>query len=293
MCNSVTGDSAKLGLFSNNLTTVFQAQWAVASAPGCPANGPLTGTTIPALSAVPFNHHVWLNESLITKTKRITILVCILFDKNDGKPAPTPTDTGAPDNAPLGQGQDHVPGLGNVPGTQDKLFGEFFKCFIIHKTITKQTLLFEAQDLDAPTGTPVAGDLAGVQTVSVPLRPIFHHTVVSFDNASWGASENTAGLVACTGNGFPAVLAGPAAYTSGACQPVSVGEYATYNTGLVVNPLSGPATVSELVSPNNTDALVAPDNSLSAVNTGPHGTASDASTSGGHFALFTANVPES
>jgi hypothetical protein len=293
LCNSVTGDSAKLGLFSNNLTTVFQAQWAVASAPGCPANGPLTGTTIPALSAVPFNHHVWLNETLVTKVKRITILVCILEDKNTDKPAPMPTDTGAPSDAPLGQGQDHVPGLGDVPGTQDKLHGDFFKCFIIHKVIKRQTILFEAQDLDAPTGTPVAGDLAGVQTVVVPLGPIFHHTVVSFDNATWGASENTATLVGCTGNGFPAVLAGPAAYTSGACQPISVGEYATYTAGLVVSPLTGPATATELVSPNNTDALMAPNNSLSAVNTGPHGTASDASTSGGHYALFTANVPES
>jgi len=38
---------------------------------------------------------------------------------------------------------------------------------------------------------------------------------------------------------------------------------------------------------------VAPNNSLSAVNTGPHGTASDASTTGGHYALFTANAPTS
>jgi len=292
-CNSVTGDSAKLGLFSNNLTTVFQAQWAVASAPGCPANGPLPGTTIPALSAVPFNHHVWLNESLVTKTKRVKLLICILKDKHNDQPVPTPTGTGAPDNSPFGGGQDHVPGLGNVPGTQDKLPNDFIKCFIIVKTFTKQTIVFEAQDLDAPTGTPVAGDLPGVQTVVVPLGPIFHHTVVSFDNASWGANETTTGMVACTGNGFPAVLAGPAAYTSDACQPISVGEYATFNVGAAVNPLSGPATVTELISPNNTGATVAPNNSLSAVNTGPHGTASDASTTGGHYALFTANAPTS
>jgi hypothetical protein len=288
-CNGTTGDSMKLGLHSSNLTTVFSAQWAVGSAPGCPANGPLTGTTIPALAAVPFNHHVWLNETLVTKVKRVRILICILKDKRDDQPVPTPSDT-APGGS-YGNGQDHVPGLGNLPGTQDKLPNDFIKCFIIVKTFQKQTVVFEAQDLDAPTGTPVAGDLPGVQTVVVPLFPIFHHTVVSFDNATWGANENTTGMVPCTGNGFPVVLAGPAAYTSDACQPANVAEYATYNVGPVVSPLSGPATVTELISPNNTGATVAPNNSLSAVNTGPHGTSPDASTAGGHFALFLANAP--
>ena len=290
-CNGTTGDSMKLGLHSANLTTVFQAQWALASAPGCPANGALPGTTIPALSAVPFGHHVWLNETLVTKVKRVKLLICIVIDKHDGKPAPEPTDTAPPSGSPVGQGQEHAPGLGALPGTQDKLDGFILKCRFVVKTFTRQTAVFEAQDLDAPTGTPVAGDLPGVQTVVVPLFPVFHHTVVSFDHASWGASANATALVPCAGNGFPVALAGPAAYTSAACQPGHVAEYATYSTGPVVSPLGGPATFTELVSPIAAGATMAPDNSLSPVNTGPHGTASDASVTGGHFALFYGNAP--
>ena len=207
-CNGTTGDSMKLGLHSANLTTVFQAQWALASAPGCPANGALPGTTIPALSAVPFGHHVWLNETLVTKVKRVKLLICIVIDKHDGKPAPEPTDTAPPSGSPFGQGQEHAPGLGALPGTQDKLDGFILKCRFVVKTFTRQTAVFEAQDLDAPTGTPVAGDLPGVQTVVVPLFPVFHHTVVSFDHASWGASANATALVPCAGNGFPVALAG-------------------------------------------------------------------------------------
>ena len=47
-------------------------------------------STFPGLAAVPFGHHVWVNETLITKVKRVRLLVCVLFGHN-GHPVPTPS----------------------------------------------------------------------------------------------------------------------------------------------------------------------------------------------------------
>ena len=186
-----------------------------------------------------------------------------------------------------------MPGLGNVPGVRNILPGFSLHCRIIVRTFQVHKILFEAQDLDALTATPVSGDLAGVQTatVSVPAG-------TTFDHAAWGASENVASLVACSGGGFPIAINTPgqtANYASAACQPLSVGEYATYSTGTVVNPLvaTSPQVITEVISPSAGGALMAPNGSLTPVNTGPHGTASDASVTGGHFVTFSANAPVS
>jgi hypothetical protein len=247
MCNSVTDETAAIGEYSANLATTYAVQHGVGVASGCPAGelDPSALITFPALSAVPFGHHVWMNETLVTKAKTVKILVCIIVGK-------------------------HV------------------RCHVVVRHYTRDFLVFEAQDLDAATVSPSATDAPGVQTAvtRVPAG-------TTFDHALWGTSEDTASLVGCSGNGFPAVLAGPAAYTTAACQPVDVAEYATYAVGAAVNPLPAAATLSEVISPSASGALIAPNNSLTAVNTGPHGTASDASVTGGHFALFTANAPES
>ena len=325
LCNSTTGESAKLGLFSTNTSTVYALQYAVASAAGCPANGPLTGTTIPALAAVPFGHHVWKNIELVKKTRTIRILVCVLVN-HAGQPVPTPTPTNpivtptgtptptgtstvtpapvttTPTTTPTATGTATTTALirhhttdpapaptVTAPGgdLNGLLPGFILHCHIVTRTITRNVVLFEAQDLDAPIATPLTGDLAGVQTVTVPVP-----AGTTFDHASWGANENTTTMTACSGNGFPLALTGPAAYISDACQPVDVAGYATatIGTGTPQDPTA--LTTTELISPA-TAALVAPNNTLTATTpiTFPHGTASDASTTGGAFTLFTANAP--
>jgi len=334
MCNSTSNETSAVGLFSSNLNTDYAVQYGVGVATCVPAGQLPTASlnTFPGLAAVPFGHHVWVNETLVTKVKHVKLLICILFNHR-GHPVPTPvpsvalptagasdtgtatpsasasvanptasaTDTSSPTAAPVTatptptptehQTDVPVPGLGNVPGVQNILPGFFIRCHIIVKTFAIHKVVFEAQDLDALTATPLAGDLPGVQTASVSVP-----AGTTFDHAAWGASENVTGLVACSGGGFPIAINTPgqtANYASAACQPLSVGEYATYNTGPVVNPLSGPATITEVISPSAGGALMAPNGSLTSTNLGPHGTASDASLTGGHFVTFSANAPVS
>ena len=340
MCNAASLFTSAIGEHSGNMSTAYSVQYGTGVTTGCPAGELPTADlhTFPALAAVPFSHHVWVNESLVTKVKRVRLLICILTDRADGQPVPTPsptesvapaaTGTGSPSPtaesgsgspaapaspsptaesgsgspaapaspsqtqtpvpSPSDTGNLNVPGIGPVPGTEGLLPGDILKCRIIVHVFTVNKLLFEAQDLDAPVATPVAGDLAGVQAALLPVP-----RGTTFDHSSWGLSENTTSLVACAGGGFPISLVAPpgATYASAACQPVSVGEYATYATGAVVSPLAVAAPVTELISPSAGGALIAPNQSLSALNLGPHGTASDASTTGGHLVMFTANAP--
>ena len=131
--------------------------------------------------------------------------------------------------------------------------GFTLKCRVVTKTIRKATVTFEAQDIDAPTVNPLAGDLAGVQTRTVPLPA---GTV--FDSAGAGIVQNTAALTPCTGTGFPALLSGPAAYTSRACQNVNITEYATAAIGGGASQDYGALNTSEVVTPNSSAALIAP-----------------------------------
>ena len=241
LCNSTTDEKAAIGLFSGNLSTAYAVQYGVGVTAGCPA-GEIPAAnlvTFPALAAVPFGHHVWVSERLVKKTKTVRILICILKDKHDGAPVATPTDN---------EGSDAF---------GKHLHGDFFKCFIITRTFTKNVVVFQAQDLDAPTATPLSGDLAGVQTavVHVPAGTVFNHAVA-------GISANTTALVACSGNGFPISLVGQATYASAACQNVSVLEYAgfTDGTGPFTDYQSG--TTTELISPSAGGALVAPNQSI-------------------------------
>jgi hypothetical protein len=338
MCNGTSNETSAIGLFSGNLSTAYAVQYGAGIAPCQPA-GQLPAAslhTFPGLANVPFGHHVWVNETLITKVKTVRLLICVLFDRNH-RPVPTPTPTGTMTATPAptgtvnpvtpsptpttptpsptrthtyspqpagtqaastaahisrhGDGGTPVPGpvVTGPGGIQfGQLPGFFLHCRIVVRTFTVNRILFEAQDLDAATATPLAGDLAGVQTATVPVPP-----GTTFDHAAWGASENTTHLVPCAGNGFPIPLSAPggATYASAACQPLSVGEYATYTTGTTASPLSGPAAVTEVISPSAGGATMAPNQSLTAVNTGPHGTASDASVTGGHFVVFSANAP--
>lgn len=344
MCNSTSDFTSAIGEHSGNLSTDYSVQYGVGVAPNCEPAGQVPAgdlNTYPGLDAVPFGHHVWVNESLVTKTKTVRILICILYNRQH-KPVPTPTPsvglptsgattapanptapatgasttgpanptapatgatttTSAPTVAPATatptptptKTYTQDPGLGGVPVPLPVLPGFSIRCKIITKTFTVNKIVFEAQDLDAPTATPTAGDLPGDQIVSVPVP-----AGTTFDHSAWGASENTTALVACTGSGFPIAINTPgqtANYASAACQPLSVGEYATYNTGPTVNPLNpaGTPVITEVISPSAGGATMAPNGSLTSTNLGPHGTASDASTTGGHFVTFSANAPVS
>jgi hypothetical protein len=269
-CNSTTGFGAQVGVLSTNLTTVYQVASSVGTipAPGCPSGGVIPGGVVfPGLAAVPFGHHVWVDWSLVKKVKKIKVLICIVKDKY-GATAPLPTGLGQKD------------------------YGKHYRCYYAYIVIKKTAVAFQAQDLDAPA-TPTAGDLAGVQTryVHVPYG-------TRFDNSGVGVNENLTGMTACAGlaadgNTYPRTLAGPAAYVSAACQPVSVFEYATSSIA------GGPATdfqtltTAEAISPTAAlpGALTAPNNSISAVNTGPH--AATGSATGSHFGMNTGNAPTS
>jgi hypothetical protein len=335
MCNGTSNETAAAGLFSGNLSTAYAVQYGAGIAPCQPAGQLPAGNlnTFPGLAAVPFGHHVWVNETLIQRVRHVRLLICVLFDRNHN-PVPTPTPTGSmtagtgtvapvtPSPTPTtptptptkthtyspqpgatqtasttahisrhGDGGTPVPAP-QVTGPGGIQFGQlpgfFLHCRIVVRTFTVNQILFEAQDLDAATVTPLAGDLPGVQTATVHVP-----AGTTFDHAIWGASENTTHLVPCAGNGFPIPLTAPggATYASAACQPLSVGEYATFTTGTVVTPLGPAATITEVISPSAGGATMAPNQSLTAVNAGPHGTASDASVTGGHFVVSSANAP--
>ena len=327
-CNGTSGESAKIGLHSTNTSTVFQAQWAVGAAAGCPTNGPLTGVTFPNLSAVPYNHHVWMHWQLINRVKNVRILVCILNGR-DHRPVPTPSPsvanpivtpsgsvsasasptvaqpTASASVSPTVNPQSASPSATAPPGVQQvnpvypglepgHLHGFGIRCHIIVKTINKTAVLLQAQDLDALTVNPLAGDLAGVQSVIVPLP---RGTV--FDHASWGATEDTTAMKPCAGpaaDGFtyPRTLAGPAAYITTACQPANEAGYLTASIG--AGPAQDPTVLNttELTSPVGVGVtLVAPNNSLTATTpiTFPHSTDPAASPAGGHDALLLGNAP--
>ena len=139
-------------------------------------------------------------------------------------------------------------------------------------------LTFAAQDV---TGTPGPVYTATVRT------PVTHYI-----HPAGGVIEDLATLTPCldaSNNPVPGVLAGPAAYTSAACHPVDTFEYATYQVGTTVSALTA-GTASEAISPAASPALVAPNNSATLVNTGPHGTSPTASVTGTHFVTSTGNV---
>lgn len=337
LCNSTSGESAKMGLLSSNLNTLFAVQTVVAAAAGCPNNGPLTGVTLANLSAVPYNHHVWQHIVLTKKVKTQRILICVLSDRHTGRPVtpptvtpptatptstptstasptpsatlsralvrwgndpsgtasaePTDTSSAAPSSTPpsAGLGAPTITPTPSPTATQlpsGQLPGTFVKCRIITRTIARNVVLFEAQDLDAPVSTPVAGDLPGVQSRTVPVP-----AGTTFNHASAGLNANTNALTACVGGGFPKVLAGPAAYTTAACQPVDTFTFATYADGTSPSQPYGAGTATELISPATGAALEAPNNSLTPTSTGSPGTASDASTTGAEFIVDTGNAP--
>lgn len=332
MCNSASGETAAVGLFSGNLSTEYAVQYGVDVAPGCPfGQGALT--TFPNLSAVPFGHHVWVSEQSVTRTRTIRILVCFLGGPHHPVPVPTPTQlpvtpstststtpapvTSTTSPAPVTSTTSPAPATstttaattalivrhGVTPGpgvygpgapmVGNQLPGDFFRCVIIRKTITRNVVVFLADDLDAPVATPLAGDLAGVQVAvaHVPAGTVF-------DTAGAGVSENLTSLVACAGGGFPITLNGTpigqvADYASAACQPVSVFEYAGAQVA------GGPFTdwltlnTTEAISPSAGGALVAPNGSIAGgINLGPHGpVTAGASVTGSHFVMFTGNAP--
>lgn len=335
LCNTTSGFGAQVGLASNNLTTVFAVGSVVGTlpAPGCPTGGQIPGAvTFPALSAVPYNHHVWVDEQLATKTKTVRVLICILSSKSGKQyaepsaapstvaptitasttaklggytPTPTPAPTRTvgvtqPTPTPTTATPTTAAPTTSVTGTPaptptqstGKLHGYGVKCWIKTITIVKSVVLFQAQDLDAPVAVPVAGDLPGVQTrtVHVPAGTLF-------DSAGLGINQNLTGMTACAGvaadgNTYPRSLAGPAAYISAACQPVSVIEYGVATPAGGVPTGYQALTTQEGISPAGTataPALVAPNNSISTVNVGPH--APTGSAVGSHIQLNTGNAP--
>jgi hypothetical protein len=269
LCNSVTDRTAQLGLLTDNLSTSYAVASAVGTlaAPGCPTGGQLPSpVTFPALAAVPFGHHVWLN---ITRTRNAVtrrILICVpTTPVSTATPTPTPTSTATAPPVPV------------VPG---------FTCHFRTVHRIANAVVFEAQDLDAPMTSAPVGDQPGVQS-----RTVTAGRGLRFDHADIGLNADLTALTGCTGAGFPATLAGPAAYTTAACQPVAGFTFAAAANGSgPLTALDAMANVSEGISPNAGAALVAPDNTLSGTSAGPHGTASDAATTGSSFTVDTGNV---
>lgn len=349
MCNSTSGLAAAVGEFSGNLNTDYAVQYGVGTpspAPGCPAGElPVANLhTFPALTDVPNGHHVWVKETLVKKTKTIRLLICVLVNKHNHRPAATPSPSitasvGAPTASPSetatapptdisGSGGTEEPSesptaaqptasaesptisqpTASPTGTEPVVTptvnpqgetvlgipGFTLKCHIVTRTITKNVVLFQAQDLDAPVATPLAGDLAGVQTATIHVA-----AGTTFDHAAVGLSENTTALTHCAGGGFPIALNGTppgqvASYASAACQEVDVIEYAGFQIGggPFTDFLSG--TTTELISPSSGGALVAPNGSITTTNAGPSGPASSgASSTGDHLVMFTGNAPVS
>jgi hypothetical protein len=183
--------------------------------------------------------------------------------------------------------------LANIPSTHSvwlsvnygvHRFIRFGRIIIIGRA---GAVTFSAQDV---TGTP---------------GPIYTHTVfispVRFTHADLGVIEdaNLIHLQPCASTiapVFPAVLTGPAAYTTGACQPVADFNYATKTIGNVTSAFGSGVTVSEGISGPGTvtsPALVAPNNTLNTApgaSTGPHGSATAAATAGGHFTMYTGDI---
>lgn len=274
LCNSTSSRAAQLGLLSDNVSTVYSVASAVGTlpAPGCPTGGQLPSpVTFPALAAVPFGHHVWLN---ITRTRNAIsrrILICV--PTSTPTPAPSATDTTSPSPSATAT----APPVPVVPG---------FTCHFRNVRRAANAIVFEAQDLDAPATSAPAGDQPGVQT-----RTVIIGRSQRFNHADAGLNADLTALTGCTGNGFPEALAGPAAYTSAACQPVAAFTFAATAQGAgPLTRLDAGTTVSEGISPSATAALVAPDNTLSATSAGPSGTASDAATTGSSFTVDTGNV---
>lgn len=276
LCNKTTAGAAQIGLLSDNLKTTYHVATGVGvlPAPGCPIGGVLSSPVdFPGLSAVPFGHRVWMDARLVKQRRVFTVLICNI--RGPGRPVINPL---APDQLPpVGL----VPRPGIFPG---------FRCFLRPFVVTRAAVVFQAQDLSAPTINPLTGDLAGVQTRIVPVPRATVYT-----DAGAGVNQNTAKLVACAGNGFPQTLAGPAAYVSAACQPISTFDHTTYavNNGAALSFLSGNTT--EGVSPGTTTAdpaLIAPNNTLAATLASvPPGTSTGASTGGDSFTMFSANLP--
>jgi hypothetical protein len=326
MCNASSGESAVIGEHSSNTNTDYAVQYgAGVGSPGCPAGEVPAASlvTFPNLAAVPFGHHVWVDERVVTRTFEVKFLICILFDRHH-HPVPTPTGTGEPSvtnpTSPPTTEQPTSPATtaaalaakftqtgGPVPEPQvtepggpinPEPHGFHLLCRIVIRTFTKHAVVFTAQDLDAPVATPLAGDLAGVQTAVIRFGSGPGEIPVGtvFDHGSNGISENTSLLTGCSGAGFPTLLAGPAAYDSAACQPVAVFEYAAATEGAGSPADFQALTSTEVISRTppssaNADALVAPDNSITPTNLGPHGpTAAGAVTAGSHYVDFTGNV---
>jgi len=278
LCNKTTSFGAQVGLLSDNLKTTYHVATGTGTipAPGCPVGGVLPSPVdFPALTAVPYGHRVWLDANLVQKTKTYKVLICVIRIGEHHALAPL-----APDQAPP---------TGIVP--KAGLYGGF-RCYFKTITRTRDVVVFMAQDLDAPTAAPVAGDLPGVQTryVHVP-----HGTV--FTDAGAGVNENLTKLVACAGNGFPESLAGPAAYVTAACQPISAFDHTTATVAAGAPQGLSALTTTEGVSPGTTTAtpaLIAPDNTLAVTPaTTPPGTAANASTGGDSLTMYSGNAPTS
>jgi hypothetical protein len=370
-CSTTDNQAEQLGLTSTNLSPTYDVQYGsgVLPTPGCPTAGVVPGATDlnPALTAVPFGHHVWTSISVATKIRHIRLLICIVIlgPHNPVSPVPTATPTPTPSvtgtGTPTSTATPTVTPTGTTTATTTALIGHYptpsatptgtesvteptgtptatvtptttptstvtptttptttptgtvtptstptgttsatapattasptptptytghvkVRCHIVVITVAKGVALFEAQDLDATLSGP-AGDQPGVFAKTVYIGThVFNH-------ADAGVNENQTAMVPCA----PVVLAGPAAYTTEACQPVGTFEYTQAKVGTVQNDLSALAA-TEGISPSATGALVAPNNSITTVNTGPAGTAPDAVTAGNHFTMFTANAPTS
>lgn len=231
-----------------------------------PTVNPVTPTPTPTKT------HTYTPTPTPTGTDTASTTAKITRHHGSGDPAPTP----APDVTAPGGYQ-----FGQLPGF-------ILKCHLVVKRIVRASVLFSAQDLDAPTVTPLAGDLAGVQTRTVPLP-----AGAVFDSAVVGATGNLTALVPCSGGGFPLILAGPASYTSRACQPLNSTNHATATEGSGLAQGYDALNTSEVISPNASAATMAPNNSLSPTSVGPTGSASNASVGGSQFTVFSGNAPTS
>jgi hypothetical protein len=235
-CNSANGRSAAVALHSTNTSTVFEAQWAVFTAPGCPTNGPATGTTFPNLANIPFDHHVWVHWQLVNRVKTIKILVCILNGKDHKPVVPSASPSVALPTAPAGSGEPSASvtptvsqptasatsasptvnpqsaaatptETATVPAGTQTLTpdlgqfadGEHLPGFRVRCFIIKKQINKTFVLLQAQDlDAPVATPHAGdLPGPQSVLVPLPKGTV--FDSAAWGATENTTAMKQCVG----------------------------------------------------------------------------------------------
>jgi hypothetical protein len=181
LCNSTTNETAGIGEFSNNLNTDYSVQYGVGVTTGCPAGELPAGdlVTFPALAAVPFGHHVWVNERLINRVRHIKLLICVLFGiHNHPVPTPVPTGTETATPTPTGTSTATVAPVTSTP-TPTPTKTHTHEAPTSTATATTAAKITRNDDpSDNPTPEPFVTEPGGIQPNILPGFHLRCHIVV-------------------------------------------------------------------------------------------------------------------